>query len=100
MFHACLISTLLCFVYTLRYFYIFSGTNLLKRCRSASCIFSAVFGFRKASKEIFSELDGTKSQVPIFSDATRSPKEIRSGATRRPHLRPAWVHPRARRPMV
>src|SRR4051812_21680026 len=29
MFHACLVSTLLCFVYTLRYFYMFSGTNLL-----------------------------------------------------------------------
>src|SRR3954468_5190962 len=39
MFHACLVSTLLCFVYTLRYFYTFSGTNLLTRCRSASCLF-------------------------------------------------------------
>ena len=27
---------------------------------------SAVFGFRKASKEIFSELDETKGQLPIF----------------------------------
>src|SRR4051812_5907430 len=60
MFHACLVSTLLCFVYTLRYFYTFSGTNLLTRFYSASCLFSAVFGFRKASKEIFSELDGAK----------------------------------------
>src|SRR3954468_17472300 len=29
MFHACLVSSLICFVYTLRYFYMFSGTNLL-----------------------------------------------------------------------
>src|SRR5215216_3119950 len=100
MFHAYLVSTFLCFVHTLRYFYTFSGTNLLTRCHSASCLFSAVFGFRKASKEIFLELDGTKAEVPIFSDATRSPKERRSGATRRPHLGPAWVHPRVHCPMV
>src|SRR4051812_35158797 len=66
MLHACLVSTLLCFVYTLRHFYTFSGTNLLTRCHSVSCLFSAVFGFRKASKKIFSELDGTKAEVPIF----------------------------------
>src|SRR3954467_10270276 len=66
MLHVCLVSTLLCFFYTLRYFYTFSRTNLLTRCRSASCLFSAVFGFRKTSKEIFSELDGTKAKVTIF----------------------------------
>ena len=33
----------------------FSGTNLLTSCSSARCLFSAVFGFRKVSKEIFSE---------------------------------------------
>ena len=37
----------------------FSGANLLTSCNSARCLFSAVFGFKKVSKEIFSELDGT-----------------------------------------
>src|SRR3954470_17747878 len=100
MFHACLVSSLLCFVYTLRYFYTFSGTNLLTRCRSASCLFSAVFGFRKASKEIFSELDRTKAKVNILQDTTRRPKGRRSGATRWPHLWLAQPPPRACCPMV
>src|SRR5215216_2810173 len=86
MFHACLVSTLLCFVYTLRCFYMFSGTNLLTRCHSVSCLFSVVFGFRKASKEIFSELDRTKAKVNILPEATRSPEGRRSGAPGRPHL--------------
>src|SRR5215216_3548610 len=98
MFHACLVSTLLCFVYTLRYFYIFSRTNLLIRCHSASCLFSAVFGFRKATKEIFSELDGTKAKVNISPRRTQRPKGARRGVTgwpqspmRGPTLGRAWA---------
>ena len=30
-------------------------------------LFSAVFGFRKVTQEIFSELDVTKANVPIFT---------------------------------
>ena len=63
----------------------FSGTNLLTSCHSASCLFSAVFGSRKASKEIFSELDRTKAKVNISSRRTRSPEERRRGATGWPH---------------
>jgi hypothetical protein len=33
----------LCFVYTSWRFYVFSGTNLLTRCHSASSLFSAIF---------------------------------------------------------
>src|SRR3954465_451352 len=79
MLHTCFVSTFLCFVYTLRYFYTFFGNNLLTRCCSASCLFSAVFGFRKASKEIFSELDGTKAKVNILPEGTQSPKGSRRG---------------------
>ena len=57
----------------------FSGTNLLTSCHSASCLFSAVFGFRKVSKEIFSELDGTKDKVNNFLWGTRSPEESPRG---------------------
>ena len=57
----------------------FSGTNLLTSCHSASCLFSAVFGSRKASKEIFSELDGTNVKVNYFPWGTRSPEESRRG---------------------
>src|SRR3954467_14330132 len=86
MLHACLVSTLLCFVYTLRCFYMFSRTNLLTSCHSASCLFSAIFGSRKASKEIFSELDGTNVKVNYFPWGTRSPKGRRGGV-------PGWLNP-------
>ena len=33
---------------------------------SASSLFSVVFGFRKVVMEIFSELDTTKTEIPIF----------------------------------
>ena len=46
-----------CFTYTLYHFYAFSGTNLLTRCHSASSCFLLFLYFRKASLEIFSELD-------------------------------------------
>ena len=57
----------------------FSGTNLLTSCNSATCLFSAVFGFRKVSKEIFSELDGTNDKVNYFPWGTRSLEGSRRG---------------------
>ncbi|KAK1601685.1 hypothetical protein QYE76_072017, partial [Lolium multiflorum] len=56
-----------------RYF-TFSGTNLLTRCRSAF-LFSAVFGFRNPSKEIFSELDEINARVLFLHEAS----EVRRG---------------------
>jgi hypothetical protein len=47
--------------------------------------------FRKATQEIFSELDETKSEPPIFPEVSQSPKMRRRGAR-------AWPHPRAARP--
>src|SRR3954471_18013106 len=82
--HACLVSTLL-YLSTLRgAFYMFSGTNLLTSCNSARCLFSVVFGFRKVSKEIFSELDRTKDKVNYFPWRTRSPEESRRGRPKGP----------------
>src|SRR3954464_13565620 len=60
MLHAFLVSTLLCFVYTLRCFYIFSGTNLLTSCHGASCLFSSVFGSRKAKNQYYRNWTGQK----------------------------------------
>jgi hypothetical protein len=83
----------LCFVYISWHFYTFSGTNLLTRCHSASSLFSAVLCFRKVTHEIFSELDETKDEVPIFSDTRRSPKQRRRGARGQPHQRVARATP-------
>ena len=74
MFHVVIMLIATCFGCTLYYFYAFSGTNLLTRCQSASSLFSAVFGFRKVIKEIFSELEETKSHAPIFPDRTMESK--------------------------
>src|SRR3954469_25036949 len=57
----------------------FSGTNLLTSCNSARCMFSVVFGFKKVSKEIFLELDGTNDKVNYFPWGTRSPEGSRGG---------------------
>jgi hypothetical protein len=66
MLHACSYTIRLVFCYTSWRFYAFSGTNLLTRCHSASSLFSAVLCFRKATQEIFSELDKTKAKPPII----------------------------------
>jgi hypothetical protein len=79
------------FCYTSWYVYAFSGTNLLTRRHSVSSLFSAVLCFRKATHEIFSELDETKAEPPIFPDTRWSPKMRQRGAR-------AWPHPRAARP--
>jgi hypothetical protein len=73
------------FCYTSWHFYAFSKTNLLMRCHSASSLFLLYLCFRKATQEIFSELDDTKAKIPIFPEASRSPKQRRSGARRWPH---------------
>jgi hypothetical protein len=79
------------FCYTSWRFYAFSGTNLLMRRYSASSLFSAVLYFRKATQEIFSELDKTKAKPAIFPEASWSPKMRRRGAR-------VQAHPRAARP--
>jgi hypothetical protein len=55
-----------CFVYTSWHFYAISGTKLLTRCHSASSLFLLFLCFRKATQEIFSELDKIKAETPIF----------------------------------
>jgi hypothetical protein len=58
--------------------------------------------FRKATQEIFSELDETKAEPPIFTKALRRPKMRRRGARGQPHhrvVRPSpWPHHQVVRP--
>jgi hypothetical protein len=56
--------------------------------------------FRKATQEIFSELDETKAKVPIFPDTRRSPKQRRRGARGQPHHRVARPSPWPRQQLV
>jgi hypothetical protein len=100
MLYACLCTICFVFCYTSWRFYAFSGTNLLTRCYSASSLFSVVLCFKKVTQEIFSELDETKAEVPIFPDTKWSPKQRRRGASRQPHHRVARPTPGPRHQVV
>jgi hypothetical protein len=91
MLHACLHTICFVFCYTLWHFYAFSGTNLLTRCHSASSCFLLLLCFRKATQEIFLELDETKAKPSIFPEASRSLEMRRRGAR-------GQAHPWAARP--
>jgi hypothetical protein len=93
MLHACLYTISFVFCYTLWHFYAFSGTNLLMRCHSASSLFLLFVCFRKATQEIFSELDKTKAEVPKYLPRRRSSEMRRRGARGSPHPRVAQPRP-------
>jgi hypothetical protein len=56
--------------------------------------------FRKVTQEIFSELDETKVEPPIFTEASRRPKMRRRGARGQPHHQGARPSPCPRPPVV
>ena len=89
MFHVDIIPIVTCFTYTSYHFYTFSGTNLLTRCHSASSYFLLFLYSRKASLEIFSELD-KKLRRTLFYQKTH-------GVRRRGELEPRGPHTWARR---
>jgi hypothetical protein len=74
--------------------------DLLMRCHSVSSLFLLFLCFRKATQEIFSELDETKAKIPIFPEASQSPKQRRRGARRWPHRGMAQATPWPRWGMV
>jgi hypothetical protein len=91
MLHACSYTICLVFCYTSWRFYAFSGTNLLTRCHSASSLFSDVFVFQKSYTGNIWNWTKQKPNLLIFTEASRSPKRRRRGAT-------GWPHHRAARP--
>jgi hypothetical protein len=56
--------------------------------------------FRKVTQEIFSELDETKAEPPIFTEASQRPKMRWRGARDQTHHRGARPSPWPRPPMV
>jgi hypothetical protein len=56
--------------------------------------------FTKATQEIFSELDETKAEPPIFTKALRRPNMRRRGARGQPHHRVARPSPWPRHQVV
>jgi hypothetical protein len=64
--------------------------------------FLLFYCFRKVTREIFSELDETKAEPPIFTEASRRPKIRRRGTRSQAHhqgVRPSpWLCPPVVRP--
>jgi hypothetical protein len=58
------------------------------------------FCISEVTQEIFSELNETKAEPPIFTEASRRPKMRRRGARGCPHHRGARPSPWPRPPMV
>jgi hypothetical protein len=56
--------------------------------------------FRKVTQEIFSKLDETKAEPPIFTEASQRPKMRQRGARGQPHHQGAQPSPWPRPPMV
>jgi hypothetical protein len=56
--------------------------------------------FRKVTQEIFSELNETKAEPPIFTEASQRPKMRRRGARGQPHHQGARPSPWPRPPVV
>ena len=91
-----MIST--CFIHTLCHIHAFSGTNLLTRCRSASCCFLLFLVSEILVRKYSRNWTKSTPRVLFFHEASRRPKRRRSGATRWPHPRAARPSPWPRRP--
>ena len=89
MFHATYLMIPTCFMHTLCHIYAFSGTNLLTRCRRASCCF-LLFLVSEILVRKYSRNWTKSTPRGLFShEASRRPKESRSGATGRRQSRAA-----------
>src|SRR5215203_4409909 len=90
MFHATLLMISTCFMHTLCHYYAFSGTNLLTRCRRASCCFLLFLVSEILVRKYSRNWTKSSPRVLFLHEASRRPKREGSGATRRRHHRAAW----------
>ena len=89
MFHATFMMILTCFIHTLCHYYAFSGTNLLTRCRRASCCFLLFLVSEILVRKYSRNWTKSTPRGLFFHEASRSPKTKRSGATGCPNPRAA-----------
>jgi hypothetical protein len=100
MLHTCLCTICFVFCYTSWRFYVFSRTNLLTRCHSASFLFSVVFVFQKSYTGNILEIGWNKSQSSYFSWSKTESKAEMEGTRGRPHHGVAWASPWPRHQVV
>ena len=87
-------------IYTSYHYYAFSGTNLLTRCHSASSCFLLFLVSEKLFWKYSRNWTKQNPRCLFFPTRSRSPKERRRGAPRRPHHVVARVPPLAHRHVV
>ena len=89
MFHATLLMISTCFMHTLYRFYAFSGTNLLTRCRRASCYFLLFLVSEILVRKYSRNRTKSTPNILFFPEASRAPKKGQRGARRAPPHRAA-----------
>src|SRR5215204_2131769 len=89
MFHATLLMISTCFIHIICHYYAFSGTNLLTRCRKASCCFLLFL----VSEILVTKYSRNRTKSPpkflFFPEASRAPEGDERGARGAPHHTPA-----------
>src|SRR3954465_15684795 len=100
MFLACFTPILMCFIYASWHFLCIFWNKSINKMLQCQFLFSAVFGFRKVTQEIFSELDDSKTEVPIFTVPKQLPwresKKTSRWATPSLGVASPWPTPRGR----
>ena len=89
-----------CFMHIICRIYAFSGTNLLTRCRRASCCFLLFLVSEILVRKYSRNWTKSTPRVLFCHEASRRPKRRRSGATRWPDYRAARPRSWSRRPIV
>src|SRR5215213_3037194 len=89
MFHATLLMISTCFIHIICRIYAFYGTNLLTRCRRASCCFLLFLVSEILVMKYSRNWTKSTPRGLFLHEASRSAKGKGSGATRRLHTRAA-----------
>src|SRR5215208_1012380 len=100
MFHATLLMISTCFIHIICRIYAFSVTNLLTRCRRASCCFLLFLVSEILVRKYSRNWTKSTPRVLFLHEASRRPRGKGSGATRRRHTRAARPGWGPRRPVV
>src|SRR5215217_8626948 len=88
------------FLHTLCHIRAFSGTNLLTRCRRASCCFLLFLVSEILVRKYSRNWTKSRPRFLFFHEASRTPGKDQRGGTGPPDHRPARPRPWPRRLMV
>src|SRR6266700_6976167 len=100
MFHAKLLMISTYFIHIICRIYAFSGTNLLTRCRRASCCFLLFLVSEILVRKYSRNWTKSTPRILFFHEASRRPEGRRSGATGCRHSKAARPRGGPRRPSV